>query len=146
MLLLLLLHYRAFLPSPAAKHLLAGDDIVCRLGVMRLAGRPELTEEDVHAFELGFKPNLAIETFPANPENPVLTMGNRPPKRHRGHNVSDTVCIPPTEDGSDDKVVADCYPLAADPKRIRHLRCLEFPLLFHSTRSGGCVIPSVCSL
>ena len=64
-----------------------------------------LTEEDVQAFELVFKPNLAVETFPGVPENAILTMGNRPPKSRRRRyamNELDSVSIPPTDDGFDD--------------------------------------------
>merc|ERR1712032_365902 len=91
-------------PAPA-KDLREGEDIVCRLGVMRLSAKPAVMEENVPAFELGFEPNLAVETFPGVPANAVLTMGSRPPKRHRGRNsVSDfdTASIPATDDGFDD--------------------------------------------
>lgn len=57
---------------------------VCQLGVQRLATDPTMREEHVQAFEFVFEPNLAIETFPGVPQNPLLTMGSRPPKRRRG--------------------------------------------------------------
>merc|ERR1712157_495066 len=91
-------------PAPA-KDLREGEDIVCRLGVMRLSAKPTVMGEDVMAFELGFEPNLAVETFPGVPTNAVLTMGSRAPKRRRGQNAAsscDTASIPATDDGFDD--------------------------------------------
>jgi len=91
-------------PAPA-KNLRAGEDIVCRLGVRRLVAEPVVTEEDVEAFELIFKPNLAVETFPGVPGNAVLTMGSRPTKcrsRRSAMPELDTLSIPPTDDGFDD--------------------------------------------
>lgn len=89
-------------PAPASS-LRAGDDIVSRLGIRRLATAPILTNEDVIAFEIVFNPNLPVETFDSN--NAILTMGSRPPRHRRGRRAgwdSDRVSIPPTDDGFED--------------------------------------------
>jgi len=91
-------------PAPA-KDLRAGEDIVCRLGVRRLVAEPVVTQEDVEAFELTFKPNLAVDTFPGVPGNAILTMGSRPTRCRRRRSAMpdpDTLSIPPTDDGFDD--------------------------------------------
>lgn len=93
-------------PAPA-KDLRAGEDVVRRFGTFSLPTMPVVTEEDIPAIELIFKPNLLVETFPAPSENAVLTMGNRPPKRRRGRHVAgdiDMLSIPATDDGFQDHV------------------------------------------
>jgi len=92
-------------PAPA-KDLRAGEDIVCSLGVSRLSTKPEVSEENVNAFELVFEPNLPIETFPGIPQNCVLTMGSRRKKQRRGRSLTSdlnsVLDIPPTDDGFED--------------------------------------------
>jgi len=93
-------------PAPA-KDLRAGEDVVRRFGIFRLPTAPVVTEEDTHAIEIIFKPNLPVETFPAICENAVLTMGSRPPKRRRGCHAAgdiDMLSIPPTDDGFEDHI------------------------------------------
>ena len=88
-----------------AKTLRAGEHVVCRFGVLSLAAKPVLTEEDIPAIELVFDPNVAIETFAGVPENAVLTMGSRPKKRRRAHtetNDTDMASMPATDDGFED--------------------------------------------
>ena len=93
-------------PAPA-KDLRTGEDVVRRLGVFSLPAMPVVTDDDIRAFELIFKPDLPIESFPALSNKAVLTMGNRPPKRHRGRHAAsdvDMLSIPATDDGFQDHV------------------------------------------
>jgi len=91
-------------PAPA-KDLRGGEDVVCQFGILRLPTMPVMTEENIPAIELLFSPNLPVETFPPAPENAVLTMGSRPPKRRRRHHVAgdiDMMSMPATDDGFED--------------------------------------------
>lgn len=66
-------------PAPA-RSLHAADDVLCGRGVRRLSHPPVPATQDVPAFEIVFRPDRPIETFPRVPGDGILTMGH-PPKK-----------------------------------------------------------------